>query len=201
MLSVVAHRVVIEIEFPAGVRPLRFVGRDGVIRGRRAELTLNQLYGGQEKYALVEVEVSPGEAGAEREIAQAQVTYEDALTRRAATLTARSSVRFDADRAVVVSSANHEVQADYAANVIAVAKDQAVVLVDNGRKEAAAQQLRQQVAELRVMAETYGNSRVAQAAAASSVEADRLEREGLDNAARKTYRADSSQIRNQQSSK
>ena len=46
VLSVVARRVVIEIEFPAGVRPLNFVGRDGVVRGQRAELTLNQLYGG-----------------------------------------------------------------------------------------------------------------------------------------------------------
>ena len=201
VLSVVAHRVVITIEFPDGVRPLRFVGRDGVIRGQRAELALNQLYGGQEKFALIEVEVQPGEAGAEREIARAQVTYEDAGTRRAARLAARSSVRFDADRRAVVGSANHQVQVDYAANVIAIAKDQAVALVDSGRRDEAARELRKQVADLKVMAETYGNAPVAQAAVASSVEADRLERQGLDNAARKTYRAESSQIRNQQSSR
>ena len=102
---------------------------------------------------------------------------------------------------MVVSSANHQVQADYAANVIAVTKDQAVVLVDGGRQDEAAQQLRQKAAELKVMGETYRNAAVAKAAAAYATEADRLETEGLDNAERKTYRAESSQIRNQQSAK
>src|SRR5690606_7337943 len=33
VLNVVARQVTIEIEFPSGVRPLNFVGRDGMIRG------------------------------------------------------------------------------------------------------------------------------------------------------------------------
>src|SRR5687768_6825098 len=53
VLNVVARRIIIEIEFPAGVRPMKFIGRDGMIRGQRAEFSLNQLYGGQEKFALV----------------------------------------------------------------------------------------------------------------------------------------------------
>jgi Ca-activated chloride channel homolog len=198
VLSVVARRIVIEIEFPRGVRPIGFVGRDGVIRGQIAEFSLNQLYGGQEKFALLEVEVSPGAAGAEREIARARVTYENALNQRAGTLTATRRVQFSASREAVVKSANHQVQADYAANVLAVAKDEAVGLVDANRRDAAAANLRQKAADLREMGKTYANASVAGMAAKAAPEADRLESEGLSNAERKLYRAESSQVRSQQ---
>jgi Ca-activated chloride channel family protein len=198
VLSVVARRVVIEIEFPSWVRPLGFVGREGVIRGQKAELSLNQLYGGQEKFALIEVEVAASEPGRRREIASARVTYEDAVNQRAATLTARRSVEFSASRAAVVESADHRVQADYATNVIAVAKDEAVELVDAGRPESAGAVLRDRARELQQVAEMYGNTAVQQVAAAAAPEADRLAKEGLSNEERKIYRADSAQVRSQQ---
>ena len=199
VLSVVARRVVIEIEFPAGVRPINFVGRDGVIRGQRAELTLNQLYGGQEKFALVEVEVSPSRPGAEIEIAAARVSYEDALNQRTATLTAKRSVQFSASQAVVVASADHKVQADYAANALAVAKDEAVALVDAGRRDLAAAKIRDKAEELRAVGTAYGNVALQKAAAPAVAEADRVEKEGLGNAERKIYRAESAATRAQQS--
>lgn len=199
VLNVVARRVVIEIDFPAGVRPVAFVGRDGAIHGQRAELTLNQLYGGQEKFALIEVEVEPSRSGQEREIARARVHYEDTVNQRRATLTAQRKVQFSASRAAVVSSANHKVQTDYAANVIAVAKDEAVALVDSNQRDAAASVLRQRSAELRDMAVVYGNTAVREVAAAAAPEADRLQKEGLGNAERKAYRAESAQAKAQQS--
>jgi len=198
VLSVVARRVVIEIEFPAWVRPICFVGRDGTIRGQRAELSLNQLYGGQEKFALIEVEVSPTASGVEREIARARVSFEDALNQRAATLTAKRSVQFSASRAAVVKSADHQVQADWAMNTIAVAKDEAIALVDSNQRDDAARKLRERTQELRRMSETYSNATVGQVAAAMAPEADRLEREGLSNADRKLYRAENQATWNQQ---
>lgn len=200
VLNVVARRVIIEIEFPNNVRPICFVGREGTIRGQRAELTLNQLYGGQEKFALVEVEVLPGRAGAELEIARARVSYEDALDQRPATLTAQRTIQFSTSRAAVVSSADHQVQADYARNAMAVAKDEAVTLVDAHRRDEAAAKLRAKSDELRKIGETYANNSVRELAAAAAPEADRVEREGLSNSERKTYRAENAQIRAQQSS-
>ncbi len=199
VLNVVARRVVIEIEFPAGVRPLKFVGRDGTIRGQRAELSLNQLYGGQEKFALVEVEVSPARSGAEIEIARARVSYEDAVNQRTATLTAKRNVQFSTSRAAVVGSANHKVQADWAANTLAVAKDEAVALVDANRRDQAAALMRERATELQVMGRVYQNTAVQALAAPAPAEADKLEREGLGNADRKNYRAESAQTRSQQS--
>lgn len=198
VLNVVARRVVIEINFPSGVRPLHFVGRDGSIRGQKAELTLNQLYGGQQKFALVEVEIEASAAGVEREIAQASVRYEDAATQKPATATAARRVKFSGDAKVVVASANHQVQADYAANRMALAKDKAVEFADAGRLDEAAKTLRQQAAELHAIGQTYSNRAVSSLAATAEPEADRIAREGLSNAERKSYRNEAASTRNQQ---
>jgi Ca-activated chloride channel family protein len=168
------------------------------LRGQRADLTLSQLYGGQEKFALVEVEIAPARAGAELEIAQARVSFEDALHQRSATLRGQRSVRFSESRADVVRSADHKVQADYAANLIAVAKDEAVALVDANRKEEAAAVLRKRTQELQNLADTYSNREVGQVAAAAAPAAAKMERDGLGNAERKTLRAEAAQTANQQ---
>lgn len=200
-LNVVARRVVIEIEFPSGVRPVRFVGREGRINAQRAELTLNQLYGGQEKFALIEVEVSGAREGTERSIATAHVRYEDAATQRAEKISGSRAVRFSRETAVVVASANHRVQADYASNVIAEAKSEAIALADAGRRDEAGKLLRARAGELRVMSATYANTAVDEVAAPAAVEAERIEREGLSAAARKNMRAEELQVRSQQSSR
>jgi Ca-activated chloride channel family protein len=201
VLNVVARHVTVEIDFPAGVRPLAFVGREGVIRGNRAELSLNQLYGGQEKFALIEVEVEAGSAGLEREIARARVNYEDTATQATVSASAARKVQFSRDEAAVVASADQQVQTDYAVNSLAMAKLAAVDLVDAGRKDEAAAVVRERAKELGRMADAYSNTGVQRVAAAAAPEADRLEREGLDNASRKAYRTENSQIMNQQNSR
>lgn len=200
VLNVIARRVVIEVEFPEGVRPLNFVGREGVIRGRKAELTLNQLYGGQEKFALIEVEVPSCKAGSELEIASAKLSYENALTQKTTVVRTQRKVSFSESRETVVSSADKKVQNDYAANVIAETKDKAVELVDANRRGDAAKELRAKAAELKATASTYNNAPMAALAVQQEAEADKLERQGLSNADRKSYRAENAQTKSQQSS-
>jgi Ca-activated chloride channel family protein len=199
VLNVVARRVVVELEFPRGVRPIGFVGREGAINGQKAEVTLNQIYGGQEKFALIEVEVPANEPGAKLELVNARLSYDDALTSKPATSRAQSSVTFSKEQAVVVSSANLHVQNDYAVNLIAVTKDRAVALVDANQPAVAAQELRQKAVELQAAASTYKNAPMAELAKKQVAEADRLEREGLSNKERKAYRAENAQTTNQQS--
>jgi Ca-activated chloride channel family protein len=198
VLSVVARRVIVTIDFPAHVRPLSFVGREGAIRGQRAEFSLNQLYGGQEKFALVEVEVDSTRAGEEREIANANLVFEDALTQRETRVEARSAARFTAVEREVVASANLKVQTDYALNLTAIAKEEAVALVDANRRDEAAAQFRLRNGELLKLAEIYSNSAVRELSSRNGLEADRLERQGLDNAQRKIYRAENAQTQSQQ---
>lgn len=198
VLNVVARRVIVTIEFPSGVRPVAFMGREGVIREQHAEFELNQLYGGQEKFALVEIEVAASRAGEERELAAASAVFEDAVTQRPVTLTMKSAARFTATEREVIASANQQVQTDYAVNVTAMAKDQAVALVDANRRDEAARRLRERNEELGRIATTYSNAAVSKVWSSNSKEADRLEREGLDNMQRKSYRTENAQSMSQQ---
>jgi Ca-activated chloride channel family protein len=200
VLNVVARRVIVEVEFPEGVRPLGFVGREGSINGQKAEVTLNQIYGGQEKFALIEVEVPANKEGAKLELATARLSYDNALTSKSVTSRAQSSITFSKQREAVVKSANLKVQEEYAANLFAVTKDRAVELVDARQPAAAAQELRAKAIELQAAASEYNNLPMAELAKKQAAEADRLEREGLSNKERKAYRAENAQTTSQQSS-
>ena len=198
VLSIVARRIVVELEFPAGVRPLRLVGREGRIEARRAVIELNQLYDGQEKFALVEVELDPAKPATSREVVRASVRYEGAGDARMATQTAWATVRFSLTHEEVVKSANHQVQTDYAANRIAETKDEVVVLVDAGRRDEAAKRLREVGSSLSSLGEAYGNSAVRGFAAPAAAAAAKVEARGLDSADRKSYRTEAQQTYNQQ---
>lgn len=200
VLSIVARRVVIELDFPEGARPVRVIGREGRVENNRVVVELNQLYGGQEKFALVEVEMAPAAKSKSRPVATARVRYEDASTARAASREAVVTAVFSIKNEEVVAAANHRVQTDYAVNRLAEARDEAVALVDAGRREEAAGHLRQVGSSLLVIGDTYHNSAVAATAAPAAVEAAKIESDGMSNAERKSYRAKAQQTYNQQRS-
>lgn len=200
VLSVVARRAVVEITFPNGVRPVRIVGREGRVDDDRVTVELNQLYGGQEKFALVEVEVASGEAGRKRDLARASLTYEFINGDVSRPVSEHAVVGYARDEAAVVASANHEVQMDYAANRMAETKDQVVELVDAGRRKEASSLLSSVGAALGSLGDRFGNSDMARYAPTAAAEAERIDRDGIDNRMRKVYRAESAQTINQQQS-
>ncbi|MDR1350876.1 MAG: VWA domain-containing protein [Zoogloeaceae bacterium] len=198
VLNVVARDVKIIITFPAHVRPLRFVGREGIIKGQRAELTINQIYGGQEKFALVEMEISGAKDGERLDIATTDITYEDARAQKRHTRKASASARFSADQAAVIKSANLKVQADHAEAIAADAKDEAVSLSDKGQRKEAAARLRQASRQMNNLGKTYGNQEVLEAAQESAALADELEQQEISNERRKALRTGSAQQKSQQ---
>ncbi len=198
VLDVVARRVIVEITFPEGIRPKRWVGREGRLENDRAVVEMNQLYARQEKFALIEVEMETAEVGERVALATATVTYEDDSGRAVGPYRSEATVRFAANEAEILAAANHRVQADYAANHLAEVKDEVVELVDTGRREEAAARMRAVASSLDAMASKYQNDDVRQLAAPAPAEALRLEREGLDNERRKAYRAEAAQTVNQQ---
>ena len=200
VLNIVARRAVVTIEFPEGVRPIRFVGREGSIRGQNAELTLNQIYGGQEKFALIEVETPRARAGTEREIARAQVVFEDALANKSASLDATSRARFSDDKSVVIKSGNSAVQTNYAENRFAEAKDKAVALADAGKTAEAAQAIQDEVVQMSAFSVSTGNAAVGKLATDNRADAAKIATEGIGNADRKNYRAQFNATVTQQSS-
>ena len=197
-MNVVARELVVEVIFPAGVRPLRVIGRDGAIEDQRAEVRMNQLYGGREQFALVEVRVDPGRAAESRELARAELSYRTEAGAARVQLDKNVNVAFTGDLKVVRAEANHQVQTDYSLNRLAEVKEGVIRLNDQGRTEEAQRELESLAASQRQMSASYANAAVAKLAASVEAEAEEFRRNGMDNAARKSYRADSLQISRQQ---
>jgi Ca-activated chloride channel family protein len=200
VLNVVARNVNITIQFPDSVRPLRFLGREGKIAGQRAELRVNQLYGGQEKFALIEIAVPVAKDQESRELATASITFEDAVTQEKRVQKAAVSARFSTNKADVIQSANHKVQADYAEALIVTAQDEAITLSDEGKSREAAARLRETASSVQKLGETYGNERAAAIGRKNATLSNRMEKEGIDNSQRKQMRTENAQRSNQQGS-
>ncbi|MCO4763586.1 MAG: VWA domain-containing protein [Myxococcales bacterium] len=75
MQAVVAQNLDVRVRFSQGVRPLRVLGRDARIFGQQVSTRLGQVYGEQEKYLLIEVELPPMQAGWMRPVAQVSVGF------------------------------------------------------------------------------------------------------------------------------
>lgn len=199
VLSVVARDVTVEIDCGDGVRPVRIIGRDGRIQGSKVELQLNQLYGGQQKYALVEVEVPPGTTDRVRQLAQARVDYDNTLTARRGRSSGSVEVRFSAEKKDVERSVNVPVQTEVYRNLAAEARDEAVSLSDADKPQEAAARLRQQATDLRAFGGKYAAPEAVREADKLDLEASSVEqKEGYDNVSRKASRASSWQIKGQQ---
>jgi len=204
VLNIVARRVVMKIDFPSDIRPIRFIGRDGHIEGQYAEITLNQIYGGQEKYALIEVEIPAREENYECTIVNAKVVFEDPISQKTSTLESKKSAKFSADYEVVVKSANHEVQTEYAKNIVASTEEEVILLVDAGKQEEAAKLMKDNASSLSKIADVYGVASVLDISQDLEKNAESIEVVGYGTTAeektqnRKKMKANSSAIQNQQ---
>jgi Ca-activated chloride channel family protein len=201
VLKVVARQVVLEITCTSGVKPLRIIGREGRIHGNTVEITLNQLYGGQEKYALIEVEVPAASANEERKIAVASCRYADAITQDDGKASTHATVRFSRDEKAVSGSFNAMVQRDIAFNTAAIANEAAISLNDAGKNALAAVHLREESERLRKVAKDYKLPEVEQQADELNAKAKVLSSRALHAEERKSMRTDSYQSRNQQQEK
>ena len=201
VLSVVAKKVRITIECPGGVRPLKIVGREGRIKGRTVEFLLNQLYGSQEKYALVEVEIPKGESGRTMDIALVRVSYENPFTQKNEHVSGRASARFSDDRQEVHKSVNIDVQRDYNLNLKAIVLDRAISLSDKGKKKEAVKELKKSAGELRGLGKQFKDEKLMEEANEMEHQAQQIEREGMTKKYRKVLRTKSYQMKNQQLNK
>lgn len=189
VMSVVAQEITVQVKCAPGVRPVRVLGREAEITGQTVTAYLNQVYGDQEKYILLEVEVPAGADGTRRGIADVTVSYASMATRATERITRTATARFAASPALVDSGTNRVVMAS-AIEQIAVEKNLlAISLRDQGRIEEARRLLRENAAFLAENArrydskalEDYGNSQV--------VTAEKLDDENW-NATRKENRSD-----------
>jgi len=201
VLSVVAKKVHLIIECPNGVKPLNIIGREGRIKGRFVELSLNQLYGSQEKYALIEVEIPVGKNGEKKDIAYVNVSYENPFTQKKETSSGRVYARFSKDRIKVKKSTNIAVQREYYFNLNAISQERAISLSDEGKKNEAVSELKRSANKLKAVGQEHNDEELLKRAEEMEIQAGQIEKQGMTKKYRKVLRTDSYQMKNQQMSK
>jgi Ca-activated chloride channel family protein len=202
VLSVYARDVILEIEFHGAARPIRIIGRDGRLDNRRVEIRLNNLYGGQEKYVLVEAEIPAGSDRDVLKLASARCSYQNLISSKAERVEGETTVRFSKRESDVTASVNVAVQKEVFFNEIAEAKDEAIRQADKGDRVAAANALRAAAVTVREKSKLYKivDKDLIKETETTITYGDVLEEKGMDNASRKSMRTDSYQMRNQQMS-
>lgn len=202
VLSVVAKDVKVIIEVPEDVIPVSIIGREGRIKGKTVEFSMNQLYGNQEKFALVEVKVPRNKAGKsygkDMEIAHARVYYENPVSKTREQAEARGKVSFSQDEKKVKRSTNVAVVRDYQLNLNALAQEKAINESDKGKKKEAISTLKSSAAQLKSVGSAINDEKLLKEAEMIEQKADLIEKEGMSKKSRKMLRTESYQMKNQQ---
>lgn len=149
VLNVTARGVFVRVECPPNVRPVRTLGREATIRGQTVELRLNQLYGGQERFLLLEIEIPAGRPNQEMPLLKAIVNYENMLSQQPETASTTLAARFSASEEEVRQNINPQVFNQVMLNRAAEARIQAVELMEAGRRDEALGVMNANVNDLR----------------------------------------------------
>jgi len=152
VFSVVGQGAEVEIEFPENIHPLRTLGRPAKIDDQRVNFDLRQIYGGQEKYLLIEVEIA-GEAARDRlQAAELSARYTDMRTKQSATLEDRVPLTFSDDAETIEASRDKDVLSAATRQIATARSEEAVKLRDSGRVEEAKKLLQDNAAYLKEQA-------------------------------------------------
>jgi Ca-activated chloride channel homolog len=201
--SVVGRDVDIDIVCPEGVKPMRGLGRDVKVQGQRVSFRLNQIGGKQERYLLIELDVSKAKARGDAALADVDVSYLDPKTKARAKLAGQAQVNFSASDDAVSKSASARVAAAVATQLANERSEKAVLTRDAGNVADAKKQLEQNAATLRAEADRLQASAPAAAAplrelsAKAEADAKALSSENWDKQ-RKSMRADQYRSKTQQ---
>ena len=168
--AVVAQEIEVRIRCSDAVRPLRVLGRDAQISGQTVVTSMNQLYSGQERYVMLEVEVSPQRAGHRLAIADVDVAYRNLDTAAQAALKGRAEASITTSEAEVEARLNREVMSEAVLQRGVADSRRAVELRDEGRADEAQQVLRESASSLRMEAGRLGSDSLRQQA--DQVDAD-----------------------------
>lgn len=198
--SLVAKDVIIELHCTEGFEPVRILGRDGEIRGNKATVNISNLYGGQEKYVLIEVRNPGGEPNQRQAVTNVNVRIQDLRTGKIVVKEQAAYGTFATNSEERERSVNIEIQRDVVANKIALAQDEAIAYADRGDVKHATLVMNELNDWITTNNHEWKDEAIAEKAAALDRTAEQLEAEGMDKRARKEMRSSSYQTRSQQSS-
>ncbi|WP_425272357.1 vWA domain-containing protein [Serratia oryzae] len=185
VMSVVAQDVVVQIKTGDRVKPVRLLGRDGEISGNVVNVKLNQLYSNQEKYVLLEVMPEKGTDNQQKNLADVNVSYLNLSSKRQDRVNERVTVSYSRSAAKVSDAVQQEVLAESEIQKTALANDEAIRLIDAGRKDEAKKVLESNASKLSGLS---FSSPAAEKKVRESTEKQRRLAEDIDSKEAATYR-------------
>jgi Ca-activated chloride channel family protein len=160
LLSAVAQDVEIIIQCAPGIRPIRLLGRPADIVGQQVVAKINQIYGRQEKYLLLEVEVPSKTAGSAMPVAMVEVNYADLIAKKRDQLNGVASVTFSSSSMVAKKSINKAVMINSVEQIANETNKRAVELRDQGKLKGAKKLLDDNSDYLQMNSQKYGSKRL-----------------------------------------
>ncbi|WP_081893228.1 MULTISPECIES: VWA domain-containing protein [unclassified Serratia (in: enterobacteria)] len=185
VMSVVAQDVIVQIKTGDRVKPVRLLGRDGEISGNVVNVKLNQLYSNQEKYVLLEVIPAQGTDKQQKNLADVSVSYLNLSSKQQDQVNERVTVSYSQSAAKVRDAVQQEVVAESEIQKTALANDEAIRLIDAGRKDEAKKVLESNASKLSGMS---FSSPVAESKVRESTEKQRKLAQDIDSKEAATYR-------------
>ncbi len=140
------------------------MGRDVKIQERRASFQLNRIGAKQERYVILELQLSKGIAQGSAAIADVRVSYADPKTKQRNKIAGTANVSFSASQEEVSRSRSASVSASVATQTANEVSQRAVATRDAGKVEEAKRQLEQNAATLRAEADRLAPNSPAAAA-------------------------------------
>ena len=177
ILSVVAQDIEIEIRCGQGVRPLRVLGREAEIIGSRVITSINQVYGGREKYVLLEVEVEPRTAGEEISMAEVRLRYNNMMTQKPDLFSRSVRAGFTVNQNTVEENMDKPTMVSAVMQIAAERSEEAMALRDEGRVEEAKAAVQANSAFLQTNAAELGSDELAGYGETMAADAESLESE------------------------
>ncbi len=131
--SIVARDITIEIRCPKGVRPVRFLGRPGVLSKRSESVAFGTVSSEQVRELYLECEIEPDAMGKTTEIAEVAVTFTDGSSPDRQSLdSAPVVVGYTGDLVLAEKSVNRAIVAEAAIFANALETERAIAFADQG---------------------------------------------------------------------
>lgn len=200
-MALVGRRIKVYLDCPRGVRPLSVLGREGKVKGNSMEVSIDNLYGTGEKFALFEVEVPAHKEGKKLALAKVEVEYLDPFSNKTIREKQKVEITVHEDKALVENKKDKGIVKETALLKTAEMKEEAIALADEGKYDQAAVLFEQRSAELAKVAEQCDNDTEIseEAEACASLSKDIISHQGFTRFQRKAVKSEAFGMMNQQS--
>lgn len=158
-MTLVASKVKVHLQCLHDAQPTTIIGREGKISLQSAEVYIDHIYGKNEKYALLEVDVPKVGTGKTISLAKIKVEYFDPYTQRTKNIEKTITLRYDCDRELVNRSLNKQVTREVALTIASETKEKAISYADKGDYKNSAKILDYQAVQLEKAAKQCDNDK------------------------------------------